>query len=239
MRYKCENGLEVDSKERLAKAEKSSSQSMATKRGFLFVFEGCDRSGKSTQARKLVEALKAKGKSVKFMRYPERDSKTGVTISQYLEKKIELDDLEVHKLFSKNRWEFNEQMRQDLKSGTALIIDRYAYSGVAYTLAKSIKGCTIESLKDPDRGLPAPDKVFYLDMPPNKVASRGGFGEERYETSPFQEKVYNAYEQLKDDTWKVIDADQIVDEVHAEISKTVSEIEAKSICSELKSLWMD
>ena len=40
------------------------------KRGLLIVFEGLDRSGKSTQARQLVEAFKQKGHVVKLMRFP-------------------------------------------------------------------------------------------------------------------------------------------------------------------------
>ncbi len=43
---------------------------MAGKRGLRIVFEGCDRSGKSTQARKLIEALKSRGQDAKFMRFP-------------------------------------------------------------------------------------------------------------------------------------------------------------------------
>jgi thymidylate kinase len=30
-------------------------------------------------------------------------------------------------------------MKSDLESGTSLIIDRYAYSGVAFTAAKEVK----------------------------------------------------------------------------------------------------
>ena len=39
-------------------------------RGKLIVFEGLDRAGKTTQCRKLVEALEQDGQSVKFMRFP-------------------------------------------------------------------------------------------------------------------------------------------------------------------------
>jgi len=39
-------------------------------RGALVVFEGCDRVGKSTQAKKLAEALKAAGMNCKSLRFP-------------------------------------------------------------------------------------------------------------------------------------------------------------------------
>lgn len=44
-----------------------------------------------------------------------------------------------------------------LKSGKTLIVDRYAYSGVAFSAAK---GLPLEWCKSPDEALPAPDKVF-------------------------------------------------------------------------------
>ena len=40
----------------------------AVKRGALIVFEGCDRSGKTTQVQRLVENLNSTGKTTKMMR---------------------------------------------------------------------------------------------------------------------------------------------------------------------------
>lgn len=41
-----------------------------TKRGALIVFEGCDRVGKSTQCKKLVQTLVKSGRSAKEMHFP-------------------------------------------------------------------------------------------------------------------------------------------------------------------------
>ncbi len=43
--------------------------------------------------------------------------------------------------------------------GTNIILDRYAYSGVAFT---SAKGLDLEWCKNSDKGLPKPDIVFFL-----------------------------------------------------------------------------
>ena len=40
------------------------------RRGALIVLEGCDRSGKSTQCKKLVEALRESGNQAELMRFP-------------------------------------------------------------------------------------------------------------------------------------------------------------------------
>ena len=40
---------------------------MALKRGALIVFEGCDRSGKTTQIKRLVDRLNAEGSKTKYV----------------------------------------------------------------------------------------------------------------------------------------------------------------------------
>ena len=44
--------------------------SAAAKRGAFILFEGVDRCGKTTQARKLADALNAAGQPAVFMRFP-------------------------------------------------------------------------------------------------------------------------------------------------------------------------
>lgn len=102
-------------------------------RGALIVFEGCDRVGKSTQCRKLVEKLTKQGAVAKLMKFPgmiigvlssqimfqspvtpsllfflatlDRSTVIGKQIDDYLQQKVELPDPAVHLLFAANRWE--------------------------------------------------------------------------------------------------------------------------------------
>ena len=67
---------------------------------------------------------------------------------------------------------------------TLSLLRRYAFSGVAFSAAK--EGLTIDWCKQPDRGLPKPDLVCFLDVSPEEARKRGGFGEEKYEESGFQ-----------------------------------------------------
>jgi len=57
--------------------------------------------------------------------------------------------------------------------------------------------------KQPDRGLPRPDLVLFLDMPVADAARRGGFGDERYEKLDFQQLVRDNFLKLKEKDWKV------------------------------------
>ena len=61
--------------------------------------------------------------------------------------------------------------------GQHVIVVRYAFSGVAFSAAKD--GLSIDWCQDPDRGLPRPDIVCFLDVSPEEAKTRGDFGKER------------------------------------------------------------
>jgi dTMP kinase len=132
-------------------------------RGALIIFEGCDRSGKSTQCQRLVKYLNEKNcqhvnkddlPAAKLMRFPDRTTQSGKEIDSYLQGKIQLDDKKIHLLFSNNRWEKDKEIQAAMVAGQTVIVDRYAFSGVAFSAAK--EGMSMEWCREPDRGLPKP-----------------------------------------------------------------------------------
>ncbi|QHN96195.1 thymidylate kinase isoform X2 [Arachis ipaensis] len=187
-------------------------------RGALVVLEGLDRSGKSSQCSRLANYLEGQGISAELWRFPDRNTDVGKMISAYLTNTSQLDDHTIHLLFSANRWEKRSLMETKLKSGTTLIVDRYSYSGVAFS---SAKGLDIEWCKAPEVGLLAPDLVAYLDIPPEKAAERGGYGGERYEKLEFQKKVAESYKALHDVSWKSVDACQPIEDVEKQLQEIV------------------
>lgn len=70
---------------------------------------------------------------------------------------------------------------------------RYSYSGIAYS---SAKGLDLDWCTTCDKGLPTPDLVFYLDLAPERAATRGDYGAERYEKVEFQQKVKSKFLEL-------------------------------------------
>jgi len=207
-------------------------------RGALIVLEGVDRAGKSTQCKKLVESIP----NAQLQRFPDRTTAIGKIINSYLTKEIELSDEAVHLLFSANRWEVERKMIDLLNSGVTLIVDRYAFSGIAFTAAKP--GFTLNWCMKPDVGLPKPDRCYYLTLPEADQQSRGDFGQERYEKTDMQRRVaYNFSKIIATDKdsqlWKTINAARTIDEVFAEIFT-----DASSICNEvsdkpIEKLWMN
>ncbi|XP_027961006.1 thymidylate kinase [Eumetopias jubatus] len=191
---------------------------MAGRRGALIVLEGVDRAGKSTQSRKLVAALCAAGHRAELLRFPERSTEIGKLLSSYLEKKSEVEDHSVHLLFSANRWEQVPLIKKKLSQGVTLVVDRYAFSGVAFTSAK--ENFSLDWCKQPDVGLPKPDLVVFLQLRLAEAAVRGEFGRERYESGDFQERALRRFHQLMADetlNWKMVDASKSIEDVHKEI----------------------
>ncbi|GLI69174.1 hypothetical protein VaNZ11_013743, partial [Volvox africanus] len=158
-------------------------------RGALIVFEGIDRCGKSTQSSMLVSNLRSRRINVEHWRFPDRSTMIGHTINDYLRNGVQQDDTAIHLLFTANRFEKRKEMLRLLAGGTTLILDRYSYSGVAYSAAKGISHLDSEYCRSVEVGLPAADLVVFMEMPPEQAAARGGFGAERYETLAFQRKA--------------------------------------------------
>ncbi|XP_023889010.1 thymidylate kinase isoform X1 [Quercus suber] len=206
-----------------------------SKRGALIVLEGLDRSGKTSQSSKLLAYLEGLGHSAELWRFPDRSTNVGQMISMYLSNKSQLDDHTIHLLFSANRWEKRLLMETKLKTGTTLIVDRYSYSGVAFS---SAKGLALEWCKAPEIGLLAPDLVLYLDIQPEKAAERGGYGGERYEQLEFQKKVAKCYQVLHDASWKIIDACQPIEDIEKQLQEIV--LDCVMTCQKgkpLSNLW--
>lgn len=205
------------------------------RRGLFIVFEGLDRTGKSTQARRLVEALSSRSEQVQATRFPDRTTPIGQMIDGYLRCNTEMDDHSIHLLFSANRWEarlvhqfpFSSHLStrksiiEILNRGEHVISDRYAYSGIAFSAAK---GLPRNWCLGPDIGLPKPDLVIFLKFKNGVVPEhRSGFGEERYEKAAFQLRVAEEFEKLIEEDWFVLNADDGVDEIH---SKVVEKVDA-------------
>lgn len=201
-------------------------------RGRLILIEGLDRSGKSSQAKILEERLR-KSKLVKF---PERSTKVGAIINEYLTRSdFQLSDQTAHLLFSANRWELSSQILEWLHEGFFVVLDRYIYSGVAYSLAKLRAGlstspemCDVNWLFGPDRGLPEPDATIFLTLPIEVLCERKGWGEERYEDKVFQQMVKECYIQLlhsrHDPSIFIVDVESLgIDEVATKIWEILQE----------------
>lgn len=117
-------------------------------------------------------------------------------INSYLTGQAQNNDHAIHLIFSANRWEVVNSIVSDIDNGVTIIIDRYSFSGAVYSAAKDNPNLSLEWAWAPEIGLPKPDIILFLHISPQDAAKRGGFGEERYETTRMQERVRELFGQL-------------------------------------------
>lgn len=122
----------------------------------------------------------ANGRQACYINFPDRTTECGALINSYLTNNKDFNDETIHLLFTLNRWEAKVNMEKMLRQGITLVVDRYSYSGVAFSAAK---GLDVEWCKAPETGLLKPDLVLLLTMTASAISKRGGFGDERFVSS--------------------------------------------------------
>lgn len=131
-----------------------------------------------------------------------------------------------------------------LNNGTHIVMDRYAYSGVAFSAAKNIPSMDLAWCKQPDTGLPMPDVIYFMDIPLEKAALRGGFGGERYEKPEFQKIVREQFQSLENECstldktiWTLIDAGDTIENIAEGLLNRSKEVIERSSTRPIRKLW--
>jgi dTMP kinase len=184
----------------------------------LFVVEGIDGAGKSTQIRLLREYFSRRGFSCEYLHFPRTEEPFfGELIARFLRGEFgslnEVDPWLVAMMYAGDRKDAAELINGWLKTGNMVLLDRYTYSNIAYQCAK---------LADPEKqeelmnwildlefrhfGIPLPDLNIFLDVPfsftEDKLLSLRNGNDRNYlngtrdiheESLAFQKKVRNMY----------------------------------------------
>lgn len=197
---------------------------MPTRRkGLFIVLEGPDKSGKSTQARLLVEALRARGRDVLHTREPGGTAAAEAIRKVLLDPGLHVSPTAELFLYEASRAQHTDEvLRPALAAGKVVVCERYtmstdAYQGVARGLGLKATG---PLNKAATRGL-KPDLTIVVDVSSREFHSRDKSREldrlER-EGGSFREKVRSAYRRLaRRDKAVLIDGTASIDSVHAEI----------------------
>ncbi|KAG2487939.1 hypothetical protein HYH03_013518 [Edaphochlamys debaryana] len=116
-----------------------------------------------------------------------------------------------------------------LASGTTLVLDRYSYSGVAYTAAKGVGHLDTSYCRSVEVGLPAADLVVLMRLSAEEGAARGGYGQERYEKLDFQRKVAEQFAALVDGQWLGVDATGAPEAIHQQVLAAVRPVVQRAV----------
>lgn len=111
-------------------------------KGKFFVLEGVDGSGKATQTKLLVNALRKKGYKVEKVDFPQYGKISAGLIENYLKgvygSSKEVGPYRASIFYACDRYDVSFQIRQWLKEGTTVIADRYIASNIGHQGGKLI-----------------------------------------------------------------------------------------------------
>jgi len=196
---------------------------MKLKRGVLIVLDGIDGTGKTTQAKRLLAALRKKGWDSVYFREPS-DSKWGSAIKRKAVVAGSLSPAEELDLFQKDRKEnVKKNIKPALTGKKAIVLDRYYFSTIAYQGARGIDPGKIRQQNESFAA--KPDLVFILDIPPQKGLARIAKSREKidlhFEREDYLVKVRDIFRSLEGENIHHIDASRPEDVIYNDIEKIV------------------
>lgn len=148
-------------------------------KGKLITIEAGDGSGKATQTKALYDRLLAEGYQVLKVEYPDYQSESSALVRMYLggefgQQAENVSAYGASAFFAVDRYaSYLLRWRQAYESGWIILADRYTTSNMVHQAVKLKDSAEREEfltwLWDFEFGrlqLPVPDRVIYLDMPP-------------------------------------------------------------------------
>jgi thymidylate kinase len=198
----------------------------------LFVIEGVDGAGKSTQIKLLRDFFSKKGYNCEYLHFPRTETPYfGELIARFLRGEFgslnDVDPYLVAMLYAGDRKDASSLISNWLSEEKIVLLDRYTYSNIAYQCAKlhDVSGQDklmnwILSLEFNHFAIPKPDLNIFLDVPftfteNNLTKARTGNDRDylngtrdiHEESMVFQKKVRDIYLRVSesDDHLEVID----------------------------------
>lgn len=140
----------------------------------LITLYGINNIGKTTQALRLVERLKAEGFDAVYVKYPVYEiDPTGTFLNQFLRsgEAQAITEEELQMWFTLNRYQFQPTLKQWLDEGKIVIAEDYIGTGIAWG---TVKGASTEWLETMNEHLIKEDLSIMIDGERFKDAAEDG-----------------------------------------------------------------
>ena len=203
-------------------------------KGLLIVFEGLTASGKKTHIKNLAEKIKALGKEVTVLSFPDYENPIAK-----LTKRSDLDAYTQSLLFAADRQLNQQRIKALLERGNIILCDRYCYSNYAY---QSALGVDLNWLMEIEKNVIKPDLAFLIDVPIEVSIKRvqqasiedftkreilARLQKQREILEKVREKFLEIAKTNKETEWHIIDGTKDINETLSEIWEIVkSKIQA-------------
>lgn len=148
--------------------------------GKFIAIDGLDGSGKGTQSEKLVDKLISEGKKVKILSFPMYENDSSLFVKMYLEGKLgdkpsDTNAYTASMFFACDRYiSYVTDWKKDiLDPDTYVIANRYTTANAVHQLSKLPEDewedflAWLWDFEFKKLGLPEPDLVIYLELPPS------------------------------------------------------------------------
>ena len=163
-----------------------------SKRAPFVVVEGIDSSGKTMHVEAIANALAHLHYPVRVITFPNNLTPLGRFLKQILQEGSYMECWTQHILFSLHRWELVDMIQESLITGTAVICERYAWSGVVYSYVSKPQ-MPLEAYMTCDQGILQPDVVILLTTSPQESIGRRNAMSPQFEDESIQQKLWDAY----------------------------------------------
>lgn len=195
---------------------------MSRPQGLFIVLEGPDKSGKSTQARLLVDRLRSEGYPVVHTREPGGTSFAEEVRRILLSTEHAVRPVAELLLYEASRAQHtDERLRPALAAGQVVVCERYTLSTTVYQgAARGLDQRLIQTANTLATGGLRPELTFVFDIPESEFAARdAGRVHDRLESEPaaFRRKVREGYRKAKGPGVVHLDGRRPIDELQAEM----------------------
>jgi thymidylate kinase len=194
---------------------------MNKNKGKFIVLYGINNLGKTTQAKLLVEKINLTNKKAIYLKYPIYNiSPSGTMINDYLRNNNphNLTVREVQLLYAMNRFQYENELKNILESGTHVIAEDYTGTGLCWGIGA---GADEKFMRKINATLLQEDIAFLFE---GKRFLEATETNHKHETNnELMQKVHDVHQRLGQEFgWLKTNANLSIEEIHNQLWKIIS-----------------